>query len=81
MFEAYLNNYDSHGGFVPSSVQDYVVHEDPSGVIENVSCSGLNTFMPALPWIRITFGLLMILENSISLVALFKVRVFNFLLC
>nr|KAG5702806.1 hypothetical protein BaRGS_001888 [Batillaria attramentaria] len=45
-----------------------------SAASNSSSCDPNSDFMEALPWIRIIFGLLMVLENSLSLWALWHVR-------
>ncbi|PVD28609.1 hypothetical protein C0Q70_11202 [Pomacea canaliculata] len=40
----------------------------------NPACRKNEAFMQALPWVRITFGVLMVLENTLSLWALWHVR-------
>ncbi|KAL8614970.1 hypothetical protein ACOMHN_029713 [Nucella lapillus] len=40
----------------------------------SLRCSSETSFMTTLPWIRIIFGLLMVLENCVSLVALWRVK-------
>ena len=45
-----------------------------SPLVNDTECSPNSTFMLALPWIRITIGLLMVLENSLSLLALWHVK-------
>lgn len=43
-------------------------------VATNPACRKNEAFMQALPWVRITFGVLMVLENTLSLWALWHVR-------
>lgn len=55
-----------------------VTSSTPSTSLNASNSSGMcdpdNAFMAALPWVRITFGLLMVLENSLSLWALWHVH-------
>ncbi|XP_076466534.1 adenosine receptor A2b-like isoform X2 [Babylonia areolata] len=44
------------------------------GEVEDSSCSPSGPFLLALPWVRITFGLLMVGENLLSLLALWHVK-------
>ena len=43
-------------------------------LVNDTECSPNSTFMLALPWVRITIGLLMVMENSLSLLALWRVK-------